>query len=282
MGRQEQERSMAYKTILCLLEDDARDDARIAACLALAARTAAHVVGVFAVPPLIITKNTFAQLPPAVMDNYYAEREAAANTCRQKFLDAAKRNAVSAEWRAGRGFARDVLREQAFYSDLVVLGAPPTRSSVLDDNNGLPADVAIRSGRPVLYLPPQGTFTLEGKRVMLAWKPGREAARALTDALPFLKGAAVVHVVTGDLPSQAPAMDISVVLARHGIQVEMQNIHALADLSLGEQLLQEADRRQCDLLVMGIYGHSRMNEWVFGGVSQHILRGATLPLLFSH
>jgi nucleotide-binding universal stress UspA family protein len=273
---------MAFKTILCLLEDDRRDDARVAACLALAARTDAHVVGIFAIPPLIVPGDGLAQMPQSLYDNYYAEREAAAEACSRVFLDAARRQAVSAEWRVGRGFARDILREQAFYSDLVVLGAPPTRASVLDDNSGLPADIAIRSGRPVLYLPPQGSFLLEGRRVMIAWKPGREAARALTDALPFLQGADTVHVITGDLPSQAPAMDISVVLARHGVRVEMQNIHAPADRSLGEQLLNEADRRQCDLLIMGIYGHSRMNEWVFGGVSQHILRGATLPILFSH
>lgn len=273
---------MVYKTLVCHLEDDSRDEARMTASLSLAAQTGAHVVGIFTIPPLIAPGDVLTQMPASFYDRYYAEREAAAAACSEKFLDAARRHAVSAEWRVGRGFARDVLREQAFYADLVILGAAPGGGSVLDDNSGLPADVAIRTGKPVLYLPPDGSFTLEGRRVMLAWKASREAARALSDALPFLVGADMVHVVTGDLPSQAPAMDISVVLARHGVRVEMQNVHSPTDMSLGEQLLREADRRQCDLLVMGIYGHSRMNEWVFGGVSQHILRGARLPVLFSH
>jgi nucleotide-binding universal stress UspA family protein len=115
---------------------------------------------------------------------------------------------------------------------------------------------------------------------------GREAARAVFDALPMLKLAEKVHIVTVEdsrTPREGslPDTEIASALARHGIDVTIAKIPA-GDASAGDEILREVAEQGSDLLVMGAYGHSRLREFVFGGVTRQILREMTVPVLFSH
>lgn len=276
---------MAYKTILCHLVADERNLARWEAAFGLARGDGAHVIGLYTIPPLIILGDAMMQVTPAIYEQYDAEAQAQADAAGTRFMEAARQNGVSAEWRIARGFPSEAIRVHGLYADLVVMGQAGDdfiSTPGLDSTGSLAADAAIFAGRPVIYLPKSGSFPALGKRVLLAWNGSREAARALTDSLPLLRRAEAVHLLTAKLPSSTPAQDISTVLARHGVKVEMQNVESTDDASTGALLLREAAARRCDMLVMGVYGHSRMNEWAFGGVSRHVLRHATLPVMFSH
>jgi nucleotide-binding universal stress UspA family protein len=149
-----------------------------------------------------------------------------------------------------------------------------------------PERLALESGRPVLVVPYAGRFGEIGRNVVVAWKPGRESARAVFDALPILLAAEKVHILEirekgRNANALAPDTTIAAALARHGIKPSVRT-SVLGDIGVGDEILSRLSDLDADLLVMGAYGHSRMRELVFGGVTRHIARHMTVPTLFSH
>lgn len=148
------------------------------------------------------------------------------------------------------------------------------------------SDLLLQSGRPLLLLPAACTARL-GDPAMVAWKPTREATRALHDALPLLRRAQSVRVVAvdpkvGDQQHGAlPGADIAAHLARHGLQVEVAQVPRLG-ATTGMALLREAREHGIGLLVAGGYGHHRWREFVMGGVTRTLFEQAHVPVLFSH
>ncbi len=178
-----------------------------------------------------------------------------------------------------------VFAQQALYADLMVLGQ---RDPAEPATSGVPPDFAEAvmaiSGKPALVLPYAAVPEHIGETVAIAWKPTREAARAVAAALPLLQRAARVHVVSWTAPDEAvtgAALDLRGYLARHGVQAEWHAQGAEPD-SVGELLLSRAFDLGADLLVMGCYGHNRAREWVLGGASRTVLRSMTLPVLMAH
>jgi nucleotide-binding universal stress UspA family protein len=149
-----------------------------------------------------------------------------------------------------------------------------------------PERLALESGRPVLVIPYVGRYREIGRNVVIAWKAGRESARAVFDALPLLAGAETVDILEikerhdgGD--SLAPDTTIAASLARHGIKPTVRTSVA-GDIGIGDEILSRVADAGADLLVMGAYGHSRMREMIFGGATRHLVRHMTVPTLFSH
>lgn len=272
---------MTIKTILLHLAEDPRNAARIAASVALANTHDAHLVGLYTVPPLVVPGYVGAELPAQVYADYEADSEARAAEAEQAFSEATRKEGISAEWRKERGFARDILMGQAYYADLVVAGQPATDDNVPRGAEGLPGDLALASGRPVLTIPCVGDYPVIGKKITLAWNGSREAARATADALPLLAAADEILVVAANLKNSTPTTDIGTHLARHGLKVETKDVH-VQDLPIGEILINTATEAGSDLIVMGAYGHSRLNELVFGGATRDVLRHMTIPVLMSH
>jgi nucleotide-binding universal stress UspA family protein len=125
-----------------------------------------------------------------------------------------------------------------------------------------------------------------GKRVVVAWDGGREAARAIVDAMPILTKANEVEVVVikhggrGE-PGREVGADISTFMARHGCKVTLKRLTA-SGISDADCLLSHLADSDADLLVMGAYAHARLRELVLGGVTQKILGQMTTPVLLSH
>jgi nucleotide-binding universal stress UspA family protein len=125
------------------------------------------------------------------------------------------------------------------------------------------------------------------KTVMVCWDAGREATRALSDAMPFIAEAGRVVIVTADAKArfeghgEMPGADIALHLARHGVNVEVRNADTLSRRT-AQALLDEARAVDADLIVMGGYGHSRMTQFMFGGVTREMLSESPIPLLMSH
>jgi nucleotide-binding universal stress UspA family protein len=150
-------------------------------------------------------------------------------------------------------------------------------SGVLD----FPDQLAIDCGRPVLVVPYAGRYPELGRNVMIAWKSGREAARAVFDALPILMEAQAVQILEVSEGGLARDTEIAAALGRHGIKPVVKSLAAV-DIGIGDEILSRLADAGADLLVMGAYGHSRLSEFVFGGATRHILAHMTTPTLFSH
>jgi nucleotide-binding universal stress UspA family protein len=148
-------------------------------------------------------------------------------------------------------------------------------------------DVLLDSGRPVLVVPPLAqTIVIPPKRVVVAWRPTREAARAVHDAMPLLEMAEQVDVLVIDpkvgesAHGEEPGADIAAHLARHGLNVQAVMRPSLS-ASAGAAILDYAKHVGADLVVAGGYGHSRLRERMLGGATRDLLHTTSLPL-FAH
>jgi nucleotide-binding universal stress UspA family protein len=199
------------------------------------------------------------------------------------FQEAIRREGVMGEWRQVEGRAVELLALHGRYADLLVMGQDDPESG----NAGLLEAVLFDSGRPVLAIPFAGTFKTIGRRVLVGWNASREASRAVHDALPLLAKAESTCVFLANpkrglaAHGEEPGADIARHLARHGLKVEVAKTIAddVADSAL---LLNHASDMGADLLVMGAYGHSRLREFILGGVTRSLLREMTVPVLLSH
>jgi nucleotide-binding universal stress UspA family protein len=278
---------MSYKTVLVYLNDKRRAEAILEPVVQLARRYDAHLIGMHvyaAVPAPPIPLPYGSEVVKAVAAAQQQETEEIAAvfarmTAGQPFV---------AEWRAEKGPRVDptgIVIEHGRSADLIVTGQtdPEWDSSPLQD---IAEHLALGSGRPVLVVPYAGRHPEIGRNVVIAWKAGRESARAVFDALPILKQAEQVQILeideSGGRRSDAPVDSaIAVALARHGIKPTVRTT-IVGDIGVGDELLSRLADMGADLLVMGAYGHSRMRELVFGGVTRHIARHMTVPTLFSH
>lgn len=175
------------------------------------------------------------------------------------------------------GFAR-----RALYADLMILGQ---REEDDPSSAEVPADflpsVLVESGRPALILPYAGETRSVGRTVLVAWKETREAARAVSAALPWLRRAAQVHVVAYGDGIDDSLRALERYLAAQGVSAALHT-GGVEEGDMGNALLSRAADLGADLLVMGSYGHSRAREWVLGGATRTILQTMTLPVLMAH
>lgn len=187
---------------------------------------------------------------------------------------------IRTDWQAALAGPTTHLVEQARAADLVVVG----RRGQGDDDPGPlgvpPGPVLMEAGRPVLVVPPR-LRPLRAARIVVAWKDGPEARRAVSAALPLIRGADEVAVVTVGTDGRRQGVEaVAGHLARHGARVTTHRLHAAG--SEGGEILDFALRQDADLVVMGAYGHSRLREWIFGGVTREVLERAQVCCLMSH
>ena len=226
----------------------------------------------------------------AAIDGLFAVFEETAKTnlasAKAAFAKAVKGAELSTEWRSEAGYIDARLPVHARYADLTVLGQAD-RGAVLHTAADLPETMALSTGRPVLVVPHVGASAEPAKTVMLCWNASRESARAASDALPLLRAAAKVIVLCVDPRSSAyghgaePGADAAAWLSRHGVKVTVQRDVA-ADADVGNVILSRAADLDVGLIVMGLYGHSRLRETVLGGASRTLLASMTVPLFVSH
>jgi nucleotide-binding universal stress UspA family protein len=170
-------------------------------------------------------------------------------------------------------------------ADLAVLC--PLRRRLPDLERALFAGLLFETGRPVLWVPAGARWRKTPDRVLVAWRPGAPASRAVNDALPLLRTASRVDVVTveprvgGTADSALPGADVAAHLARHEVRVEVAAV-AREGQGTGEALLRRARETGADLVVCGGFGHARLREQVFGGVTRHLHEHAPVPVFFSH
>jgi nucleotide-binding universal stress UspA family protein len=281
---------MSYKSIAVHLDTSQRAHPRLEIALRLARQFEADLTALFAV----FVPEPQAMVVMAGSAEYYSlheqDRKRNAAAIERLFKAEVTRADVLGRWFETGEYQQRSVSRFGRCADLIVLGQddPGDPDSFIADH--FTENVIMSSGRPVLLIPYTGEFALIGTRVMIAWDGSREATRAVHDALPFLKHAQDVTVVTvnerAELAARqsadVPGADVAAMLAHHGVKVAMNSVESGKDLSTGEALLSQASDLNADLLVMGAYGHARWQELVLGGATRTLLKAATLPVLFSH
>lgn len=273
---------MSFKDILVIADDAKSAPVRLEVAGALAAAHQAHLVALH-VRERPYTPAEVGQAFPAAMvdwqESVMREHEDAA----KKAVEAAgRRTGCGFEWRAVDGEAMATTLLHSRYADLVISSQGRAEDEGYDDY--LTEELIMASGRPTLVVPSYGKFPTVGERVLVAWNRTREAARAVHDALPILTRAKAVRIMEVN-PDRADThvsgADMALHLARHGVKAEAGSTTA-EDIKAGDVLLSRAADLGADLLVMGAYGHSRLREYTFSGVTLHLLRHMTIPVLMSH
>ena len=277
---------MLYKDVVVQL-DTAASLVRRQIAAEIAGRAGGHLTGVYLKTTLINQYNNIGcigYLPPADLDalirqNDQAQDEAAAKA-EAGLAKVAAEAGVACDWRVIGGDAPDDLVALARRADLMVLPRPSPSPDY--DVHASAVDVALGGGGPVLVVSETVEKTIIGARVLIAWNGSREAARAVRDALPLMADGAAVEVrMARPKDSDDDGAALRAHLERHGFSV---NMVATVDegQSIAAWLQTEAIRTGCDLMVMGLYGHTRLREFVLGGVSREMLHSSALPLLISH
>jgi nucleotide-binding universal stress UspA family protein len=254
-----------------------------ALCEEVEAHLAVLVVALAAPPPI----GGYAAV---ISDAWLAEREADRKALEERtqevstFLAVSPVSAdVSGEYQE-TAWADEAIGRRGRYADLTVLGPGGLSSGALKDK--VIEGALFHSGKPLLLVPQGRTATLKPRRVMVAWDSRMESSRAVTQSMSFLVSADRVHLVLvdpmeGDLEQGAePGADAAAYLARHGAKVTVDRLPSQGR-TVASVLAQHATDIAADLLVMGAYGHSRLRQRIFGGVTSAMIEKPPLPVLMA-
>jgi nucleotide-binding universal stress UspA family protein len=246
----------------------------------------AHVLGIAVSYEPVIPGTVMGGIPPEIIESQRSESNKKASTAVSRFEQAVKRTGVSGETRtisASISGAADQIGRIGRRFDLVIVGQPEHQKSLPDEV--VDEGVLFESGRPVIFVPfiQKGGMKLD--RIMVCWDGSRAAARAVADAMPFMKKAKQIEVViVADKPGkkdEMPGADLGQHLARHGLKVDVKRITS-PDIDVPSTILSYAADSSADMIVMGGYGHSRLREFILGGATRGLLEAMTVPVLMSH
>jgi nucleotide-binding universal stress UspA family protein len=254
--------------------------------VSVAAAFGAHVTGIaFAYDPIVPVAAT-GYIPPEVIETQQHDSDEAAKSAMARFSAAADRAGIAAEpttLAASFAGAGEHFGQIARRFDLAIVGQPEPDKGAVEEL--IAESVLFEAGRPVIIVPYIQKAPLKLDRVMACWDGSRPAARAIADAMPLLERAGLVEVVIVSNErgkrDEIPGADMGQHLARHGLKVDIKRISE-GSIDVADALLSHAADFSADLIVMGGYGHSRLREFVLGGVTHSILKSMTAPVLMSH
>ena len=276
---------MALKDLLLYLDGGTRDEAHLKLCVELASAHDAALTGLFVGRHM--ADGLLLDAPPSgvLIEALEQEREARRSGVKSRFDKITRHAGVRCQLSMEDG---DPVRWIGLYgrcADLVIVGQSGEQDDLLGIG-GIPGGVALSSNRPVLMIPRAGVRSLAADRVIVAWNNTREATRAINDALPILQKAGRVEVITigaNEDPNIGPSslQMMSRHLWRHGIAAKTNALPQPAG-DTPEVFLDHANRNGADLVVMGAYGRSRLQEFVLGGMTRQLLNYSPVPLFLSH
>jgi nucleotide-binding universal stress UspA family protein len=275
---------MTYATVMVGLSIDQPNEARLEIGGQLAERFGAKVIGIAAAefsPPLYFTSGEQAQKlvdqGRAAIKNRLAEVES-------EFRAAMQNRVTEMEWRCAEDFPARYIVQQARASDIIVVGEAG-RGTIADPFVQVsPSDLVMQAGRPLLVVPDACNW-LDLRSVLIAWKDTTEARRAVADALLLLRKATDVTVVEiVEEQANRPAAlsrvkDVAAWLSRHGVSASEQVPEECGEA--GGLLERIASEVGAGVVVAGAYGHSRLREWILGGVTRRLVNPSSRCSLLS-
>lgn len=279
---------MSIKDIMVICDAGEANDFRVETALLYAKVYKAHLTGLHLAPyPIIpVYGGNFPDAIPYISSEQLEQTKNTENKLRDSFKKKAAEQEIPCDWKVIDGVDVRYIIDNARYTDVVIV--PQGYSRYGEDNTQKIDDyLSIHLARPLIITPDlKKVFNLP-KRVVIAWNESHEAARAVHDALPFLKYAEqiqVVSVAANDADEKKYMIydnDLRKHLSHHGINVEVKSLDP-ATKGTGKTILENALEYDADLIVMGAYGHTRLKEIILGGATRYLLRHTTIPLFLSH
>ncbi len=275
---------MIYSSVMVHLDLDEPNDARLHVAGDLAEQFDARLIGIASCQPQpsVYANGMLAQ---RLVRELEAEANEKLNSLEQRFRTAYQNRIGNVEWRRAYATPVEFVAQEARTADLVITGAD--RMGGLSDPLWRldPSELVMKLGRPMMVVPPE-TDRLRLASVVVGWKDTREARRATVDALPLLQRAKEVTVVEiiaddDDRPAAGRRVaDVAAWLGRHQVDA----YHKVANQGDGavDQLLHHSSDIGADIIVAGAYGHSRVREWVFGGVTRDLITRSDRCSVLSH
>ncbi len=273
------------KDIVVNLSGPEPQDFAVNYALSVAETFGAHLAGIAFLYDPVIPDGVLGGVPVQLIEAQREENSKAAQSAVQRFEESARSAGVSVSSRtveASVGGAATAFSAIARRFDLAVVGQSQREYGATEE---VMIEAALfESGRPLLVVPYIQRSKLALGRVLVCWDGSRTAARAIGDAMPFLKRAKAVDIVM--VAEERKAEDITGTqmaehLARHGISANLKRL-VKGDISIDSVVLSFAADIGADLMVMGGYGHSRLREFILGGMTRGILESMTVPVLMSH
>lgn len=270
---------MSYKTVVMLMQG-VEDAAKVLDCaIPFASRFSSHLIGVHAEPLPVSFTATPMGFPDAAIVQATTEASVERVTILQeRFVERAKAAGLSFEWRAMENISGDTAHSAigvARTADLIIAMQPnPDRAS---EPTSDVESLLFEAGRPVLLAPHGGSSSNSCRHIMVAWNGSREAARAAFDALPLICEAETTEIFVVDaleesgMATAQSADDLAAALARHGVRASVSHAR-FEGHSVETVIANHVAETRADLLVLGAYSHSWLREFLFGGVTRHILK----------
>lgn len=273
---------MSYSSIIVQLDIDDLATPRLKFAWELAQRFEAHLIAFAAAEGRIgISSADSTIIAGELVRAQVEEIERRLKELEQEFQQVTEDN-PRASWRADIGEPTRLLALYARSADLVVIGSPEDKRDCLRTID--PGSLVLASGRPIL-MASEKLLPINAKKILVAWKDTREACRAVIDALPFLTGANEVMVVSAKEDSwtfaKESATDVVRFLMRHGVKARSE-VLAQGPYDTPGTIIPFAEEIGADLIVAGAYGHSRLREWAFGGMTRALIREGSLHRLLSN
>ncbi len=251
----------------------------------IAATFGAHVTGIAFLYEPVIPDGTLGGVPVDLIELQREENSKIARDAIGRFEAGVKKAGAASETRqldATFGGAATLFAQVARRFDISVVAQAQREQGATDEL--IIEGALFESGRPVIVVPYIQKSGLTLERVLACWDGGRTAARAMADAMPFLERAKAVDLVIvaeERKNDEITGVRMSEHLTRHGVAVSVKRI-AKGDLAVQDVILSYAADSGADFMVMGGYGHSRLREFILGGVTRGILNSMTVPVLMSH
>ena len=277
---------MSCQDILVVIDSPEAVAPRLGVAAIIAKSCGARVGGLFATgyPLSAISGDMMGSM--TLIDAFMTAQRDEAVKVEAAFRAELARLQLDGEWLFREADASESVIGLARLHDLVILGQPGA-----DAPGGMaalrPEEIVLATGRPVLMVPYAGNFAELGRHALVAWNGTREASRALHDAMFLLEKAEVVTVIEVDATetdaglADLNAAAVAAMLNRRGIAATAES--TVSDgLPVADLLLSRAADLGADVLVMGAWGHSRLREYVMGGVSRGLFQQMTLPVMMSH
>jgi len=206
----------------------------------------------------------------------------------QSILDELGReNGLEVEWRCLDGVGSTLVPQHARFADLCILSQDISAAATATGYT-FSEQLLFVSGRPVVFVPAQGSFHTLGRHILVAWNSSRASTRAVNDALPLIERAEQVTVLAvnpGEFAERYGALPPEQMvehLRRHGASVEGIWLNNIPVASIADAVQAEAHKVGADLIVAGAFGHPRLWEKLMGGVTRELLARMQLPILMSY
>jgi nucleotide-binding universal stress UspA family protein len=279
---------MTFRNILVQVDNSKAARTRVAAAAHLASRFKCTLTGVFLKSeqvPDYVAADSFAAVPGDFLERSLEERKAetakASAAARSMFDEAVQKAEIPFYWLDVNGDTGAQLAACARRHDLTIL--PTEMKPAFARNIITAAEIGMASGGPVLMLKHGGFPMTFGRKILVAWNDSRESARALRDAWPFLEAAEEIHFLTVSRRGEAELDELlRRHLRNHGCGAAKLTVDRNDESPVGSLICRHVGIVGADMVVLGLYGHSRLHEMMLGGASRDLLHDMPMPLFMSH